>query len=417
MSKIKTFAEKLANEYEIITGIGCNVIDMNDRASSDTFYNKGFCSICLKYRKQADRYMDCLGMMSYSCMQSEQWGGKYESLCPISLAFISTMIYYNGQEKLGLCLGPFLMLEVDDFISEDIASHFDPDIRGKIINEVANIPYIEISNVSAYTDMLYMISCYASERNSLEISILEQIAGNNKQQFDYITAANKKAMADYPLHTEQMLQDYISHGDKKGAQSALNKLVSQIFLNAGGDIEIIKVRVTELLVLLSRAAIEGGADVTQIFGMNQDYMSSLYSKKSLNDLNKWLSDVLIKFSNSVFDINSVEHSDIIMTLVGYIRNNYMQKITMRDISEHVKLSISYISRIFKKEMGCSVTSFINKVRIDNAKIMLLEQEIPLVEVAYLCGFEEQTYFCKVFKRFAGVSPGKFREKRGKYFSK
>ena len=91
----------------------------------------------------------------------------------------------------------------------------------------------------------------------------------------------------------------------------------------------------------------------------------------------------------------------------------MNKISLEEIAESVQFSVSYISRIFKNEMGCSITTFINKVRVDNAKLLLLNQNIPLVEVAYLCGFEDQTYFSKVFKKVTDVSPGRFRDKRGK----
>ena len=412
LSNLRVSANKLAKEFEIITGISCCVVDIDDAEKNKAFNDAGFCAICNRIRKEKLGEIDCRNMMSYSCMQSEQWGGKYESLCPISLAFISTVVY-NDKEKFGLCMGPFLMMELDDFISEDIVSAFPPEVRGEIVEEVKKIPYIEISKVNAYSDMLYMASCYVTERNSLEMSVLEQIAGNNKQQFEYIIDAKENPLLEYPVQSERVLQNYIIQGDKNGAQTVLNKLISQIFLNAGGDIATIRVRVAELLVLMSRAAVDGGADIAQVFRLNQDYIDALYKKKNLNELNQWLSEVLIRYTNTVFDVSNVEHSDVIMSIVDYIRRNYMNKISLEEIAESVQFSVSYISRIFKNEMGCSITTFINKVRVDNAKLLLLNQNIPLVEVAYLCGFEDQTYFSKVFKKVTDVSPGRFRDKRGK----
>ena len=412
MSNLKILASKLAKECEVITGINCTVIDMKNSSCNSTFYNRGFCSVCKKFRKNEKRDFDCVEMMNYSCMQSEQWGGKYECLCPMSLAFICTFLY-DKTDKLGICLGPFLMVEVDDFISEDIGSHFNEEDREKIFDSVRDIPYIEISNVSAYSNMLFMAACHIAKKNSLDITILEQLADNSKEQFDYILNAKDDLFNGYPLQTEHVLSDNIKNGNLSAARSALNNLSSHLFLNAAGDVDVVRARVIELVTLMSRAAVDGGADAEKMLAFSKGYISSAFNLKTIRDYNSLLSDALLKFANSVLDTSNLSHSNVILNTVAYIRNNYMKRIIMDDIAKNVGLSVSYISRIFKKEMGYSLITFLNKVRIDNAKILLLENNIPLVEVAYLCGFEDQTYFNKVFKKLTGFTPGKFRESRGK----
>ena len=61
---------------------------------------------------------------------------------------------------------------------------------------------------------------------------------------------------------------------------------------------------------------------------------------------------------------------------------------------------------------CSLSTYINRVRIDNAKLFLLNDDISLTDVAYLSGFDDQSYFSKIFKKVTGVTPGRFRSKRG-----
>ena len=65
----------------------------------------------------------------------------------------------------------------------------------------------------------------------------------------------------------------------------------------------------------------------------------------------------------------------------------------------------------KEETGENISSYINKVRIDRAKLLLADQNISLVDVAALTGFEDQSYFTKVFKAITGQSPKKYRESR------
>jgi YesN/AraC family two-component response regulator len=57
--------------------------------------------------------------------------------------------------------------------------------------------------------------------------------------------------------------------------------------------------------------------------------------------------------------------------------------------------------------------FVNKIRVEAAKKMLLNESIQLVDVSTLAGFEGQSYFSKVFKKMTGVTPGRYRESRGK----
>jgi len=242
---------------------------------------------------------------------------------------------------------------------------------------------------------------------------MEQLADNSKEQFDYILQAKDSYSNEYPLQLEKIVSDHIKNGNMQGARSALNNLSGHIFLNAAGDTDTIRARITEIIVLMSRSAAHSGADIEQMLSYSKTYIATLMTLRSIRDFNSLLSDALIKFSNSVLDTSNLSHSDIILNTISYIRNNYMNKITMNDIAKNADLSVSYIGRIFKKEMGYSLVTFLNKVRIDNAKILLLENNIPLVEIAYLCGFEDQTYFNKVFKKMTGITPGKFRETRGK----
>ncbi len=96
----------------------------------------------------------------------------------------------------------------------------------------------------------------------------------------------------------------------------------------------------------------------------------------------------------------------------YVSANYMKRLSLNDISEHVSFSVSYLSRIFKEDIGLSLSSYINEVRIRNARALLLGSDIPLSSLAYCCGFDDQSYFSKVFKKLTGTTPGKYREKRG-----
>ena len=90
---------------------------------------------------------------------------------------------------------------------------------------------------------------------------------------------------------------------------------------------------------------------------------------------------------------------------------------MDDISSYVYLSKSYLSKIFKDEMKCTITNYINSVRVEKSKQLLADSSLSLADIAYFVGFEDQSYYTKVFKKITGVSPGKYKNIKGKGRSK
>jgi len=211
---------------------------------------------------------------------------------------------------------------------------------------------------------------------------------------------------------EKELMAKIRRGDKAGAQEILNEILGYIFFSQGNDLELIKTRVVELVVLLSRAAVEGGAEIGMIFGLNDRFLWEIERLSSVDEIAFWLSKVMVRFTDCVFNLVNVKNVDIIYKAVSYLRANYMYEISLEQVAGEVHLSPAYFSKLFKNEMKCTFSEYLSALRIEYSKELLLDEDLPLVEVAGLVGFKDQSYFSKVFKKLVGVSPGEFRRSRG-----
>jgi YesN/AraC family two-component response regulator len=132
----------------------------------------------------------------------------------------------------------------------------------------------------------------------------------------------------------------------------------------------------------------------------------------VEDLTFWLSKIMTRFTDCVFNLADIRHKDIIYKAVNYVQRNYMKRVSLEEVARSVYLNSSYFSKIFKNEMKCTFVSYVNKIRINASKNLLLDISIPLTDVSSLVGFEDQSYFTKVFKKAIGVTPGKFRKSRG-----
>ena len=142
-------------------------------------------------------------------------------------------------------------------------------------------------------------------------------------------------------------------------------------------------------------------------------LQRLDSADTLELLSSSLTDLFHRFVGYVFDFGQVKHINIIHKAVDYVRCNYSRKLTLEDVAAHVYISKSYLSRLFKEELNTSFTTFVNSVRVEQSKPLVLDRSIPLAQIASMTGFDDQSYFTKIFRRQTGVSPGQYRKYGGR----
>ena len=110
------------------------------------------------------------------------------------------------------------------------------------------------------------------------------------------------------------------------------------------------------------------------------------------------------------------HDENVEIALQYIDDNYKKDIDLCMVSNYVSLSYSYFSSVFRKETGMKFVDYLNKLRIDKAKIMLCTKEHKIIEVAGKVGFTNPKHFTKIFKAATGVSPLEYRRKAYLYSS-
>ena len=130
--------------------------------------------------------------------------------------------------------------------------------------------------------------------------------------------------------------------------------------------------------------------------------------------------IILCIIRSGFDItaslnvrNSLQtENTIIQNAIDYIEQNFSANISLTALAEHLHLNPSYLSKLFKDETEMTFKDFLNRIRISHAERLLLETNLPMSDVASLCGYESGNYFGDVFKKTKGISAIKFREAKG-----
>ncbi|MBO5166067.1 MAG: helix-turn-helix transcriptional regulator [Lachnospiraceae bacterium] len=92
----------------------------------------------------------------------------------------------------------------------------------------------------------------------------------------------------------------------------------------------------------------------------------------------------------------------------WIRENYSHPFKVTELADKLGYQADYLSTLFKQSMGISIIGYTNKIRIEAAKNLLETEGLPIKVVAYSCGFTDEKYFMKVFKKLEGSTPGQYK---------
>ncbi len=155
--------------------------------------------------------------------------------------------------------------------------------------------------------------------------------------------------------------------------------------------------------------------ITTIFSKIQKERNNpqLFSEQLINNLiYELLADIykLIFIEQKDISLNVSEiQSDEINKAIKYIYVNYSKNLSLSEIAKSVNMNSSYFSRYFKKHTGLNLMDYINLIRIKNATSLIKNTNMTLTEIAHVCGYNEQAYFCKQFKRINGCTATEFKK--------
>lgn len=138
--------------------------------------------------------------------------------------------------------------------------------------------------------------------------------------------------------------------------------------------------------------------------------NSIYGRAALSPANmmQYL-EYLLKKTMEYKDM--VEQPQSIVGIIkDYINNHYQENISREDLSRLVYLNPDYLSRLFKKETGLSLSSYLIQKRIQLAKELLVSSKMPVSVVAAKAGYDNFAYFTKIFKERTGMAPNEYRKK-------
>jgi len=204
----------------------------------------------------------------------------------------------------------------------------------------------------------------------------------------------------------------LSSQNKEEALIIVKSLYSKLINNQGVLVNYVKDFYYKLFMELYRTAAHMQVYLSDTEGSSETILDYISKSGTLTILHNLLMEKVDRLFLSM-ETNIQENSTIFLIKAFISKNFQNENLSVKDISEHVYLSTSYVCTIFKNETGKTLNQYLTEYRIGRAKILLLDPRYKITDISAKVGYNDGNYFGKTFKKMVGLSPSEFREQNAK----
>lgn len=215
------------------------------------------------------------------------------------------------------------------------------------------------------------------------------------------------------LSKEGELIAAIRRDDRGQARKLINNLLVAMLHRSGESLNLTKTFFLQLIVSMCRAAVEAGGKPEELLGANFQSLQELSGIESDEQLAPWLHRVLDHVMDAIRDAPGRPAITPLANALDFMERNFQRDISREEIAHAAHLSPSHLSHLFKSHIGQGLRERLNQMRVARAAELLVRTDMPLAQICLECGFKEQSYFTKIFRRRMGHTPKVYRLRNAK----
>ncbi|OPJ64897.1 helix-turn-helix domain-containing protein [Clostridium oryzae] len=288
--------------------------------------------------------------------------------------------------------------------------------NGNLIRYFNSITIVETNKLVNLGMMIYYF-LYNKKLDFSSFTSEESLSPKlSKIKYDY-NATLIKNRQNVSFHHSQNREKSIIESVSQGNKEKLLKTINMPFdgepgiLAKNNPIRAEKNMTICTITIATRAAIKGGLDSEVAYTLSDSYIQALEEITDIKEINQFITSVLCDFTDKVHEAKASNYSKPIAICINYIFKHIYEVISLDGLCRQVSLSRNYLSNLFKKEVGLSLTEYIQEQKIEEAKKLLINSNYSILDIGTWLNFHDQSHFTRVFKQFAGTTPKKYRENR------
>lgn len=330
---------------------------------------------------------DDIGWKSFAILNiSSEILAQYESNICFSDVSGNVVILFFGinDENIHLAKLDLILKEC----LENIIKFLPLEVLITVGRIVDSLDIVHLSYVDCFKMMDYK---YLMLKNDIVYYISDSIKNN----------LNIKINVDF-----DRFENYLSICSKDKVYKFLDDICAQFVTTQCMKPQDIRNKYIELVVSLVSVVKTLKLDILDIF-FSQDILSGISSCETADELNNWMKNLCTKVIDLLNEKKQKPKSKL-DEIIDFINENYTSEISIKTLSAHFKVNSAYLGQLFKVEVNDIFTDYLNKLRVENAKRLLLNTQSTASEISKKVGYNDSNYFYKIFKKYTGVFPSEFR---------
>jgi YesN/AraC family two-component response regulator len=163
-----------------------------------------------------------------------------------------------------------------------------------------------------------------------------------------------------------------------------------------------------LNTLMRKAAEQGHVHPVHIDAVSSEFSRQIESLAAISQTTSFVHKMLRSYCELVNSYSTSGYSPVVRDVIDIIEYHIQEPLSLKYLANHFNINLSYLSTLFKRQTGETITGFINKRRLQLACVLLQNSALHIQEVAEQCGFLDINYFNRLFKRHYSQTPRDFR---------
>ena len=383
--------EKAANCISAVVSADCALVEYSRHPKTNVF-----CDLCKRYHQHASKMSPgespCRSMHCAATKNARKSGGSYLYSCPVGFYFWSSP-FLVGERFAGTFISTVIPLAEREKALDRMFRICRGEIsRAEIAGHIDGYPARTEEEIRGLACMSQLCARQISRSKSVGLS-------TEWAEYDCPSSP------DSPEDQERLLLASLRRGDNVEARSITQRILGGA---SEGNVEQFKLKAIELAAMLSRSG-SNAENSRELVEENNRYLMRIKGLTSAEEITSYTCMAVERMSGKIFSFQGLRHASALRKAERFIQKNYTRKISLREIADASGLSAPYFSTIFKDEMGENLSNYLNRIRVEKACAMLRETDDPVRGISIACGFEDQSWFSKIFKSYTGHSPCKYRK--------
>ena len=233
------------------------------------------------------------------------------------------------------------------------------------------------------------------------------------RRLTYMQFLQRENYTRHHKYEEEMLQfEYIKNGDLRAIDLAVDNFMSDVT----GKLSDNPLRNAQYLficamTLTTRYAIVGGMEPETAYNTSDLFIQTVDKCKSVDEVKLLHREMTVHFTKHMVKLKKQNvFSKPIIICLDYIYENLHAIITVEELAREARISPAYLSTLFKKEIGMSVSEYIRRKRVEACENLLKHTDYSLSEISEFLAFSSYSHFASVFHKYTGDTPKVYRKK-------